>query len=138
MKNVFKAAILVTFVALSSTSVFAKIIENPIVFKKGSYGTNLKGTFKGDDEARYTLHAKAGQQLKFKIKSTKNLAYLNIYAPEDKPGSAEAILKGAIVGSTGEITLPETGQYTLQLYQMRNTARRGEIVNYNIELKIIN
>ena len=138
MKNVFKAAILVTFVALSSTSVFAKIIENPIVFKKGSYGTNLKGTFKGDDEARYTLHAKAGQQLKFKIKSTKNLAYLNIYAPEDKPGSAEAILKGAIMGSTGEITLPETGQYTLQLYQMRNTARRGEIVNYNIELKIIN
>ncbi|CAM2967683.1 DNA breaking-rejoining protein [Acinetobacter celticus] len=138
MKNVFKTAILVTFVALSSTSVFAKIIENPIVFKKGSYGTNLKGTFKGDDEARYTLHAKAGQQLKFKIKSTKNLAYLNIYAPEDKPGSAEAILKGAIVGSTGEITLPETGQYTLQLYQMRNTARRGEIVNYNIELKIIN
>ncbi len=138
MKNVFKAAILVTFVALSSTSVFAKIIENPIVFKKGSYGTNLKGTFKGDDEARYTLHAKAGQQLKFKIKSTKNLAYLNIYAPEDKPGSAEAILKGAIVGSTGEITLPETGQYTLQLYQMRNTARRGEIVNFDIELKIIN
>ena len=138
MKNVFKTAILVTFVALNSTSVFAKIIENPIVFKKGSYGTSLKGTFKGDDEARYTLHAKAGQQLKFKIKSTKNLAYLNIYAPEDKPGSAEAILKGAIVGSTGEITLPETGQYTLQLYQMRNTARRGEIVNYNIELKIIN
>ncbi len=138
MKNVFKAAILVTFVALSSTSVFAKIIENPIVFKKGRYGTNLKGTFKGDDEARYTLHAKAGQQLKFKIKSTKNLAYLNIYAPEDKPGSAEAILKGAIVGSTGEITLPETGQYTLQLYQMRNTARRGEIVNFDIELKIIN
>lgn len=138
MKNVFKTAILITFVTLSSTSVFAKIIENPIVFKKGSYGTNLKGTFKGDDEARYTLHAKAGQQLKFKIKSTKNLAYLNIYAPEDKPGSAEAILKGAIVGSTGEITLPETGQYTLQLYQMRNTARRGEIVNYNIELKIIN
>lgn len=42
------------------------------------------------------------------------------------------------MGSTGEITLPETGQYTLQLYQMRNTARRGEIVNYNIELKIIN
>ncbi len=138
MKNVFKTAILITFVTLSSTSVFAKIIENPIVFKKGSYGTNLKGTFKGDDEARYTLHAKAGQQLKFKIKSTKNLAYLNIYAPEDKPGSAEAILKGAIVGSTGEITLPETGQYTLQLYQMRNTARRGEIVNFDIELKIIN
>ena len=45
MKNVFKTAILITFVALSSTSVFAKIIENPIVFKKGSYGTNLKGTF---------------------------------------------------------------------------------------------
>ena len=138
MKNVFKAAILVTFVALSSTSVFAKIIENPIVFKKGSYGTNLKGTFKGDDEARYTLHAKAGQQLKFKIKSTKNLAYLNIYAPEDKPGSAEAILKGAIVGSTGEITLPETGQYTLQLYQMRNTARQNKSVNYKLNVSVEN
>lgn len=32
MKNVFKTAILVTFVALSSTSVFAKIIEKSYRF----------------------------------------------------------------------------------------------------------
>jgi len=36
------------------------------------------------------------------------------------------------------VVLPSTGQYTLQVYQMRNTARRGKTVNFNVDIQILN
>jgi len=76
--------------------------------------------------------------LKFKTTSTGDLAYINIYAPGDKPGKAEALWIGSTAGSAGEVILPSTGQYTLQVYQMRNTARRGKSVNFKVDIQILN
>ncbi|MGE8563139.1 MAG: DNA breaking-rejoining protein [Acinetobacter bohemicus] len=138
MKKSLGIAILATSVILGSAPAFAKSLETAVTFKKGTYSTNLKGTFKGYDDARYTLHAKAGQRLKFKTTSTGDLAYINIYAPGDKPGKAEALWIGSTAGSAGEVILPSTGQYTLQVYQMRNTARRGKSVSFKVDIQILN
>lgn len=138
MKKSLSLAILAASVTLGSAPVVAKSLETPVTFKKGTYGASLKGTFKGYDDALYTLHAKAGQRLKFKTTSTGDLAYINIYAPEDKPGKAEALWIGSTAGSAGEVVLPSTGKYTLQVYQMRNSARRGKTVNFNVDIQILN
>ena len=53
-------------------------------------------------------------------------------------GKAEALWIGSTAGSTGEVILPSTGQYTLQVYQMRNTARRGKSVNFKVDIQILN
>jgi len=107
MKNILKVAILVVS-SIGVAHTFAKPVETPIVFKKGTYGTKIKGNFKGYNDARYTVRAQRGQ-----IGST----------------SAD---------STGEIILPETGVYTIQVYQMRNSARLGRAVDFNLDLKILN
>ncbi|MCO8103864.1 MULTISPECIES: DNA breaking-rejoining protein [Acinetobacter] len=140
MKKILKVAVLV-LVACSFGAIhaFAKPVETPVVFKKGTYGTEVKGNFKGYDDARYTVRAQRGQILKFNILSTRDLAYVNVYAPGDKPGKAEAIYIGSTSpDSTGEIILPETGVYTIQIYQMRNSARLGKAVNFKLDLKILN
>jgi len=87
MKKILKVAVLV-LVACSFGAIhaFAKPVETPVVFKKGTYGTEVKGNFKGYDDARYTVRAQRGQILKFNILSTRDLAYVNVYAPGDKPG----------------------------------------------------
>ena len=138
MKNILKAAILVVS-SIGAVHAFAKPAETPIVFKKGTYSTKVKGNFKGYEDARYTVRAQRGQILKFNILSTRDLAYVNVYAPGDKPGKAEAIYIGSTsADSTGEIILPETGVYTIQVYQMRNSARLGRTVDFNLDLKILN
>lgn len=132
------SAVLITGAVLTSTYSFAQIIEKPVTFKKGSYGTVLKGSFKGYDTIHYTVYAKAGQQLALDLIGKNNLAEVNIFAPGDRPGISEAISRSSVDGGSLEITLNETGTYTIQVYQMRNTARRGQVANYNIDLKIFN
>lgn len=135
MKSLF-SAVLITGAALASTYSFAQIIEKPVTFKKGSYGTVLKGSFKGYDTVHYTVYAKAGQTLALELSSPNNLAEVNVFAPGDRPGIAEAISRSSIEGGSLELALNETGAYTIQVYQMRNSARRGQTANYSIDLKI--
>ncbi|OTG66389.1 PPC domain-containing protein [Acinetobacter silvestris] len=138
MKKRLGIAVLAALITMSIPPVFAKPLEKQVILKKGTNKANLKETFKGYDDVQYTLRAKKGQLLKFKVSSNGNLAYINIFAPGNKPGNAEAILIGSTVGSTGKITLPSNGEYTVQVYQMRNSARRDTVVNFNLDIQILN
>ena len=70
--------------------------------------------------------------------SNKNLAQINIYAPGDKPGTADALVIGSITGTSGQFTLPQSGNYLIQIYQMRNTARQNKNVNYKLNVSVEN
>lgn len=43
---------------------------------------------------------------KFNINSYGNLAYINIFAPGQKPGKDKPLFVGSTVGFSGEVTLP--------------------------------
>lgn len=138
LKNNLAILFLSACMALTTVSAFAKNQEQSVTFAKGSTQANLAGSFKGYDDVQYKIYAKKQQTLKFKLKSTADLAYINIYAPGDKPGQAEALLIGAAIGSVGELTLPSNGEYTIQVYQMRNTARQNKTVKFNLNIQILN
>lgn len=138
MKKYLSTFLLSTLVAFSSVSVFAKTSEQSITFSKGKDAATQSGSFKGYDDVQYKIYAKKGQTLKFKISSNNDLANINIFSPGTKPGQDNAIVIGSTVGTSGKVTLPSSGQYVIQVYQMRNSARQDKIVNFKLNVQILN
>jgi hypothetical protein len=111
-----------------------KVTSVPVHFAKGASSASMKGDFAGYDTVEYTLGAKAGQTMTVGVTGSSN-ANFNVFAPGDKPGAATAIGSGS-VGSDWSGALPKAGTYTIQVYQMRASARRGEKVPYTITFGI--
>lgn len=137
MKKIIKTILLSGLILSIPLSVLAKNVETKVSFLKGSHQTTLTGKFQGYDDVRYRVFAKSGQVLKFNINSYSNLAYVNIFAPGKKPGKDQALLVGSTLGSSGEIVLPVDGDYIIQVYQMRNSARKNRTVSFNLDLQIV-
>lgn len=138
MKKIIKTLLLSTLISTTSFSVLAKNFEQKVNFLQGSTSTTLTGKFQGYDDVRYRISAKNGQVLKYNVNSLGNLAYVNIFAPGKKPGKDNALLIGSTVGSKGELALPVDGDYIIQVYQMRNSARKHKTVKYNLDVELLN
>lgn len=91
-------------------------------------GTILKGRLKGDETATYAVRAEAGQTLSVDLSTSNASLYFNIL-PE---GSQEALFIGSTSGTVADIPLPAAGTYLVQVYLMRNAARRDEAAEYAI------
>ncbi len=126
------AFILIAFATASIAQ--DKVTTVPVAFAKGSTSASPKGNFGGYDSVNYTLGAKAGQTMSVKVSGSRN-ANFNVFAPGDRPGSSTALGSGS-VGSGWSGKLPASGTYTIQVYQMRATARRGENVPFTIAFQI--
>lgn len=69
------------------------------------------------------------------LKTDNGSNYLNIFVPGKRPGD-EAMFIGSQQGNHFEGTLPADGEYTVQVYLMRNAARQNEKANYTLEIGI--
>jgi hypothetical protein len=133
MKNHVKIALLATMLALTVQAA-DKVTVVPVQFDKGAHSAAVKGTFKGYDSINYTLVAKAGQTMTVSISGSSN-ANFNVFAPGAIPGQAEAMGTG-YVDEKWQGSLPASGKYTIQVYQMRASARRGEAVPHTLTVSI--
>jgi hypothetical protein len=133
MNMPFRTALFATMLAMSAQAT-DKVTVVPVQFAKGAHSAAVKGTFKGYDSINYTLVAKAGQTMTVNISGSSN-ANFNVYAPGDVPGQAEAMGTG-YVDEKWQGTLPASGMYTIQVYQMRASARRGEAVPHTLSVSI--
>jgi hypothetical protein len=138
LKKIIKTLLISTLISTTSLSTLAKNIEQKVNFLQGSTHLTLTGKFQGYDDVRYRISAKNGQILRFNINSLGNLAYVNIFAPGKKPGKDNALLIGSTVGFKGELTLPVDGDYIIQVYQMRNSARKNKTVKYSLDIELLN
>ncbi|MGB9040264.1 MAG: DNA breaking-rejoining protein [Acinetobacter calcoaceticus] len=138
MKKFIKTLLFSTLISTTSLSALAKNIEQKVNFLQGSTHLTLTGKFQGYDDVKYRISAKNGQILRFNINSLGNLAYVNIFAPGKKPGKDNALLIGSTVGFKGELTLPVDGDYIIQVYQMRNSARKNKTVKYSLDIELLN
>lgn len=125
-----------TFTVLTLLATSALAETRAISFEAGTSSGQISGSFQGDDTDELTLNARAGQLLSYELSSKPDNAYVNIFRPGDKPGSAEALLIGSIEGAEGQVVLPESGNYLLSVHQMRNTARNGNKVDYNLKVTV--
>ncbi len=135
MKHLAAFAIAAMLACAAAPSVAKdNVTTTPVHFSKGASSTTLPGTIKGYDSVNYTLSARAGQSMHVSITGSSN-ANFNVFAPGDVPGAATAIGSGA-VGQDWHGALPTNGTYTVQVYQMRASARRGQNANYNVSFSI--
>lgn len=127
-----KSALLLSLVLAFAGAVQAKdtVTQVPVHFAKGASSAELKGRFSGYDSVRYTLGAKAGQSMTVRVKGSRN-ANFNVFAP-----GASTALGGGSVGTDWSAVLPDTGEYRIEVYQMRASARRGEKVEFSIEFGV--
>ena len=121
--------------ALLSSSIIAqdKVTTHQVHFDKGTTGTTVKGHVKGYDTVNYKLGAKSGQSMRVSLESKK--AFINIFEPGKGVGDG-AMFIGSIKGVNYTGVLPESGTYTIQVYLMRNEARRDTKTNYILHIGI--
>lgn len=134
--NPVRGAVAAVALMAAAWAAFAadKVATVPVQFAKGASSATMKGSFAGYDSVQYTLSARAGQTMTVKIAGSGN-ANFNVFSPGSQPGQAEALGQGG-VGSDWSGKLPASGQYTVQVYQMRASARRGEKVPYSITFAV--
>lgn len=133
MKKAVAAALLAMMMA-ASVQAADKVTTVPVHFAKGAHSAKVDGTFSGYDSINYTLGAKEGQTMTVAIAGSNN-ANFNVFAPGDKPGQATALGSG-YVGSQWQGTLPKSGKYLIQVFQMRATARNGAKVPHSLSVGI--
>lgn len=110
----------------------AETVNQRVSFPAGSEGTTLTARIKGDEAVRYLLKSGAGQRLMVEMYTTNASAYFNITAP----GATEALHIGSIAGNNFDGILPAGGDYAVDVFLMRNAARRGETADVTISFRI--
>ena len=106
-----------------------KVTTHQVQFAKGTTGSTIKGHVKGYDIVNYKLGVKAEQSMNVGLKSSK--AFFTIIAPGKK-----VIFNGTIEGNAYSDILATSGTYTIEVYLMRNEARRGTNAPYTLEIGI--
>ncbi|WP_339449688.1 hypothetical protein [Pseudomonas sp. EA_5y_Pfl2_R50] len=130
--NIWIAALLTALMSLPALAaqVPASRVE-PITFKNERI--ERRQSIRGDQTAQYTFTAKAGQMLTVDFKPSNTSAYFNIAAK----GADYALFNGSIMGNHFLGALPADGEYTVQVYLMRNAARRDEVASYALSLNLV-
>lgn len=101
-------------------------------FAPGTASKTIQSRIKGYDTAQYLLRARAGQHMTVSFKTSNASGYFNVSAP----GAEEALFVGSVSGNDFSATLPASGEYRIQVYLMRNAARRNETADYTLTVKV--
>lgn len=101
-------------------------------FGRGQSSTVIRGTVRGYDGANYRINVRGGQRLAVTMDSSNGSNYFNILGP----GGGDALFNGSISGDFADIIVPASGDYTVQVYLMRNAARRNEQARYTLRIEV--
>ncbi len=118
--------------AFSSVSGFAADRNETVQFSAGATSASLSGSIQGYDGINYRLGASSGQSMSILFNPDNPSCYFNVLPP----GSQTAIFNGSVTGNEFASQLPASGDYTVQVYMMRNAARRDETCKYDITFEI--
>lgn len=121
------------FLMIGGVPAMADAVRRETVhFAPGTSGSTLKSQVKGYNSVQYSLGVKAGQKMSVQLDSSNASLYFNITAP----AASAALYNGSIDGNGTTVTIPSSGNYVIDVYLMRNAARRGETANYTLTLYV--
>ena len=136
IRNPFRPLLLMAFAMVFSLDAYSQDerYEN-VRFSRGANSTAIKSSITGYHSVNYTLDAKAGQTMTVDLKTNNTSNYFNIYKPGKGPGD-QAMYIGSTKGNSFFGALPASGKYTIQVYLMRNAARRNETANFTLTIGV--
>ena len=103
-----------------------------ISFAPGRSSRTVRGMIAGYEGIDYLVAVRAGQRLAATLRTDNPSSYLNIKAR----GSAEALFNGSVGGNLGDVIVPSSGDYVVEVYLMRNAARRGESAAFSLTVEV--
>ncbi|WP_447729044.1 hypothetical protein [Sphingomonas koreensis] len=103
-----------------------------VQFPRGASSQVVRGTIRGYSSVDYIVGARAGQTLRVSMRTGNASAYFNVIAP----GAQNAMFIGSNGGNRFSGRLPQTGDYRVRIYLMRNAARRGESATYALDIGV--
>jgi hypothetical protein len=101
-------------------------------FAPGASGSTIKARVKGYESVQYVLDVEAGQKMSVQLESSNASLYFNVTGP----GADAALYNGSIDGDATTVTIPSSGSYVIDVYLMRNAARRDEAADYTLTLSV--
>jgi hypothetical protein len=113
-------------------SVADEMRRETVRFAPGSSSSTIKASLKGYQTVRYSLSVTAGQKMSVQLDSRNTSLYFNVTAP----GADAAMHNSSINGNGTSITIPSSGKYVIEVYLMRNAARRNESGSYDLTLYV--
>lgn len=125
-----KLALLAMLTLFAVTGAQAQTVT--VKFPKGSSGTTIEGSIKGNQSIKYRVGLSAGQTLSVQLDTSNSSNYFNVTAP----GASEALYNSSISGNGTSFVVPSSGDYIISVYLMRNAARRNETANYQLTLYV--
>lgn len=102
-----------------------------ISFPAGGSSQSVVGTIRGRDGAAYLINLRAGQRLSVRMRTDNDSNYFNVLPPG---GGREAVFIGSASGNSADLTVRRSGDYRIEVYLMRNAARRGEQADYRLSV----
>jgi len=126
------AALTVTAASIPFATIAEAQTAKPerVQFARGKSAKTIKGTLQGDQSRLFVVNLRAGQTMTVKLNASNGSTYFNVTAP----GAQEAMFIGSTSGDTMTEVIPSSGDYTIDLYMMRNAARRGATTNFTITI----
>ncbi|ATQ43037.1 hypothetical protein [Caulobacter mirabilis] len=94
-------------------------------FDPGASGATLTGVVEGGERHSYALDLEAGRRFNADLSSTR--AYMNVIGPK-----GETLFNGSIEGAHYNGGAPASGSYRIEVYLMRDEARRGTLAPFSL------
>lgn len=101
-----------------------------IRFNRGASSATRRGAIKGYETMTYLVELRSGQSLTVSLESSSRSGYFNITAPR----ADQALFNGSVSGSRYRGRVASSGRYKIEVYLMRNAARRGEQARYTLDV----
>jgi hypothetical protein len=131
MKSARVIFVLALLIATMSYAAAADRVET-IQFKRGATSTAVSGMVRGYAGVKYVVSASAGQVMSVLFSPSNRSCYMNVWAP----ASDTAVFVGSSAGNEYAVNLSASGNYAIQLYLMRNAARRNQTCSYHLTIEI--
>lgn len=106
--------------------------QTNVTFARGQTSATFNGTIQGNGDRTFIVNARAGQTLRVNFRPTNRSAYFNVTAP----GAESAMFIGSTSGNSFSGPLTVSGPHIIQVYLMRNAARRNEIAKFSITIGV--
>lgn len=116
----------------SQVEAFAQQRMERLTFSRGASSKTVRGTVRGYDSVVYRVGATAGQTLSISMRGSNASSYFNVTADS----ASEALFNGSINGNSMTMQVPSSGDYLVEVYLMRNAARRNERSDFSLTVRI--
>lgn len=103
-----------------------------IRFDRGASSATRRGVVRGYETMTYMLDVRAGQSINVSLQSSSRSGYFNVTAPR----SDQAVFNGSTSGNRWRGRAATSGRYKIEIYLMRNAARRGEQLRYTLDVGV--